>query len=191
MEQITPITATFTWTFDEFKARNAALTVRNVPPNRSSAFTTWLTYGCLLVAMIWMVTKHVSNWGSPLFDPTRINWSSIGLFILPPTIMVIVIWVVLKQNPKRAFSYSPDRDKSVMVTFTSDDILMKVPGLYETRWTWPALIEVRRTPNGFCFFVAPKGGFWVPFHAFQSNNDIEAVADMSRRLTPKFNVTIA
>jgi len=189
MEQNIHITATFVWTFDDVKDTQRALAASPVVLSSKSSISSWLVYGLLALAIVWTIAKLFDEQKIPSFAAIRNNLPLIGMYLLP----VIVLWATFtfaqKRNLKQGFSQSPDKNKRVIVTFTPDEIVMKIDGSYETRWKWAVLIEVRRTPKGFCFFQAPKFGFWIPVRAFQTSIDIETVSELARRLTPKFSVT--
>jgi hypothetical protein len=190
MEQNTHITATFIWTFDDMKARHEALTARPVVPSHKLSIFSWLTYGTLGLAIITWIIMGVDQEKFPSFTTIQNNLPLIGMYLF----LIITLWATFtffqKRNLKQGFLQSPDSNKRVVVTITSDEIIMKADGSSETRWSWTVLSEVRKTPKGFCFFQSPKTGFWIPIRAFQSTNDIEAVAELAKSLTPKFSITV-
>jgi hypothetical protein len=191
MDQHTPITATFIWTFEDAKARQKALAAEPIPSTGKSALAAWLTYGILAAAVVLLLFPDPDARISQFLSAFRDNLTLFAI-LTPP---ILIIWAMLTflpmRNLKRSFLQSPDSNRRVEVMFTPDIILMKVPDVYEMKWEWAAIHEVRRTPKGLCFFQAPKTGFWIPLHAFQSAADVQAVSEMARRLTPRFVVTIA
>ena len=182
------ITATFIWTLDDLIARKKALITRPGASGKSSIFS-WLIYGLLALAIVWAVTKLLNKQIIPSFTTIQGYLPLIGMYLF----LSIVLWAtydfIQKRKLKQSFLQSPDSNKSVLVTITSDEIVMKADGSSENRWNWKALSEVRKTPKGFCFFQAPKTVFWIPIRAFQSTNDIEVVSELARSLTPKFSIT--
>ncbi len=139
--------------------------------------------------IFFFLIQFISTLASLPFEKIQNNLA----YVLPFPLLFVVFWVSLtvskSQNLKRSFLESPDHDKRISVTFASDEIVMTSAGIYEMKWAWAALLEVRRTPKGFCFLQAPRSGFWVPLHAFQSQNDIEAVSEMAGRSASKFVAT--
>ena len=182
------ITGTFIWTLDDLIARKKALLTKPALSGKLSIFS-WLVYGLLAVAIVWIVTKVLNKQIIPSFTTIQGYLPLIGLYLL----LSIILWVtydfIQKRKLKQSFLQSPDSNKSVLVTITSDEIVMKADGSSETKWSWKALNEVRKTPKGFCFFQAPRTVFWIPMRAFQSANDIETVSELAKKLTPKFSVT--
>ena len=183
------ITGTFIWTLDDLIARKKALLTKPVASSGKSSIFPWLFYGLLAAAIVWIVTKVLNKQIIPSFTTIQGYLPLIGMYLL----LSIVLWAtydfIQKRKLKQSFLQSPDSNKSVFVTITSDEIVMKADGSSETKWSWKALNEVRKTPKGFCFFQAPRTVFWIPMRAFQSENDIEAVSELAKKLTPKFSVT--
>ena len=183
------ITATFIWTLDDLIARKKALVTKPTASSGKLSIFSWLVYGLLAVAIVWIVTKLLNKQIIPSFTTIQGYLPLIGMYLL----LSIVLWAtydfIQKRKLKQSFLQSPDNNKSVLVTITSDEIVMKADGSSEARWSWKALNEVRKTPKGFCFFQAPRTVFWIPIRAFQSAKDIEAVSGLAKRLTPKFSIT--
>jgi hypothetical protein len=183
------ITGTFIWTLDDLIARKKALVTKPVASSGKLSIFSWLVYGLLAVAIVWIVTKLLNKQIIPSFTTIQGYLPLIGMYLF----LSIVLWAtydfIQKRKLKQSFLKSADSNKSVLVTITSDEIVMKADGSSETRWSWKVLNEVRKTPKGFCFFQAPRTVFWIPMRAFQSANDIEAVSELAKRLTPKFSIT--
>jgi hypothetical protein len=133
-----------------------------------------------------VIIQIISYVISLLIDTIKNNLSNV--ISLP--VLFVALWAVItvsrNQNLKQAFRASPDNNKTMLVTIMPDGIEMKTAGNYEMKWKRASLLEVCRTPKGFCFFQAPQTGFWIPLHAFQSQNDIEIVSEMAGRLAAKF-----
>ena len=183
------ITASFVWTFDDFKARQEALILNSVKLSNKTFRSSFLIYGLLILAIVWIIFN--------LPKPTRASYnfyqSNSSLIIIMWVLLFIVLWTAFsfaqKNNLKKSFLSSPDNNKNIHVTITTNEIIMKADGVYETRFNWSSISEVQKGPKGFFFFQNPQAGFWIPVRAFQSNNDIETVINMSKSLTPKFSVT--
>jgi hypothetical protein len=187
MDDNNHITASFVWTFDDFKARQEALISNSVKLSNKPSRSSLLVYGVLILAIVWMLFNLPKP--GPSYTPVPLSLSSIVMY-LP---LFIVLWAAFsfaqKNNLKKSFLSIPDSNKNINITITSDEIIMKADGLYETRYNWSSISEVQKTSKGFCFFQNPQVGFWIPVRAFQSNNDIETVITMAKGLTPKFSVT--
>ncbi len=209
----TSITATFIWTFDEVKARQAALAGRRVSLTKGPITEVEVVAALFIVVAIVLI-RNILKEPDITFSATQ-NLPLIALYILPILfVLAAIVMLVQKNNLKRGFLLSPDHNKPIVVTFTPDEIIMKVENVYENRWKWTALTGVRRMSEGFCFFVASKIsgngqievkngnfagwhhlflnhyeiGFWIPMHAFQSARDADVVSEMARHLTPKYTV---
>jgi hypothetical protein len=189
MKQNIHITATFIWTLEDLIARKKALMARPGASSGKSSIFSWLTYGLLALAIVWIIAKLLNKQIIPSFTTIQSYLPLIGMYLF----LSIALWgtftFIQKRNLKQSFLQSPDSNKLVLVTITRDEIVMKADGSSETRWNWKVLSEVRKTPKGFCFFQAPRTVFWIPTRAFQSAKDIEAVSELARSLTPKFSIT--
>lgn len=135
-----------------------------------------------------MILDNSKKYRFPSIGSIEDNLPLIGASML----LVIVFWAIFsyaqKQNLKQAFFKSPDYNKPIHVTLTTDEFVI-ASETSETRHKWTSFIEVRRTSKGFCFLQAPQVGVWVPIHAFKSTADVKSVSEMARRLTPKFTAT--
>lgn len=188
MKQNIHITATFIWTLDDLIARKKALGTSPVASRKLSIFS-WLTYGLLVLAIAWIIAKLLNKQIIPSFTTLQNYLPLIGMYLFLSIALWATFTFIQKRNLKQGFLQSPDSNKRILVTITPDEIVMKADGSSETRWNWKVLSEVRKTPKGFCFFQAPRTVFWIPIRAFQSTNDIEAVSELARSLTPKFSIT--
>ena len=188
MKQNIHITGNFIWTLDDLIARKKALVTKPSASSGRSSIFSWLVYGLLALAIVWIVTKLLNKQIIPSLMNIQGYLPLIGMYLF----LSIVLWAtydfIQKRKLKQSFLQSPDSNKSVLVTITSDEIVMKADGSSETRWNWKVLSEVRKTPKGFCFFQAPRTVFWIPIRAFQSAKDVEAVSELAKRLTPKFSI---
>jgi hypothetical protein len=189
MKKNTHITATFIWTLDDLIDRKKALLTKPASLSGKLSIFFWLVCGLLALAIVWIATKLLNKQIIPSFTTIQGYLPLIALYLF----LSIALWAtydfIQRRKLKQSFLQSPDGNKSVLVTITSDDIVMKADGSSETRWSWKVLNEVRKTPKGFCFFQAPRTVFWIPMRAFQSASDIEAVSELAKRLTPKFSIT--
>ena len=184
----TSVTATFIWTFEEAKTRQTALAGRGVLLTQGP-ITEVRVVSVLLIVVAIALIRNILMTPDVTFSTTH-NPLSIALYVPPILLLMAVVFMLVKNNNlKRGFLRSPDSNKPVVVTFTSDEIIMKVDNVYETRCTWAVLTEVRRTPRGFCFFQTSTAGFWIPLHAFQSAKDADVISEMAGRLTPKYTVS--
>jgi len=189
MKQNIHITATFIWTFDDLIARKKALVTRPGASSGKLSIFPWLTYGLLVLAIVWIVTKLLDKQIIPSFTTIQSYLPLFGMYLFLSIALWATFTFIQKRNLKQEFLKSPDSNKRVLVTITPDEIVMKADGSSEARWNWKVLSEVRKTPKGFCFFQAPRTVFWIPIRAFQSANDIETVTELAKSLTPKFSVT--
>jgi hypothetical protein len=189
MKQNIHITATFIWTLEDLIARKKALVTRPEASSGKSSIFSWLTYGLLALAIVWIIAKLLNKQIIPSFTTIQSYLPLIGMYLFLSFALWVTFTFIQKRNLKQSFLQSPDSNKRVLVTITADEIVMKADSLSETRWNWKALSEVRKTPKGFCFFQAPRTVFWIPIRAFQSTKDIEAVSELARSLTPKFSIT--
>ena len=177
MEKNTHINASFTWTLDDLKTRQQALNSNRSTSYSSSSSFFWLVCSVLILAL-------ATN-GEVLYYH-RSKLPLIGVWLL---FVFIVSLITLSITQKRSLIENPDKNKHVDITITSDGIIIKTDSSPEIRWSWTLICEVQKTNNGFCFFQTPHTGFWIPIRAFQSTNDIEAVSELARSLTPKFSST--
>jgi hypothetical protein len=188
MIQTTPVTAEFIWTFDELKSMMKAAAALPGTSKGKFPVAAFLTYGILVLAIAVPIIKNLEGRNIPSVSVLLNNQYPIGLFIL----LVAVFWgtfsLIQRQNLKQAFLKDLDANKRVSVTFKPDELVIAGEAA-ETRLKWESLVEARRTSKGFCFFRAPQMGFWVPFHAFKSTADIEAVSELASRLAPKYTIT--
>jgi hypothetical protein len=189
MKQNIHITATFIWTLDDLIARKKALVTRPVASSGKLSIFSWLTYGLLILAIAWTIAKLLNKQIIPSFTTIQKYLPLIGMYLFLSIALWATFTFIQKRNLKQVFLQSPDSNKRVVVTITPDVIVMKADGSSETSWNWKVLSAVRKTPKGFCFFQAPRTVFWIPLRAFQSTNDIEAVSELARSLTPKFSIT--
>jgi len=189
MKQNIHITATFIWTFDDLIARKKALAAKPVALSGKLSIFSWLTYGLLALAIVWIIAKLLNKQIIPSFTTLQSYLPLIGMYLFLSLALWATFTFVQKRNLKQDFLKSPDSNKRVLVTITTDEIVMKADGSPETRWNWKVLSAVRKTPKGFVFFQAPRTVFWIPIRAFQSTDDVEAVSELAGRLTPKFSVT--
>ncbi|HEU0296113.1 MAG TPA: YcxB family protein [Anaerolineales bacterium] len=187
MTQTTNITAEFIWTFDEMQAMQEALAVMAVTPKASRSGFSWITYVLLPIAIVIMIMDNSTKYKLPSIATIKDNLPVIGMSVL----LVLVLWTVFsyaqKHNLKQAFFQSPDYNKRIYVTFGPDEVVIASEAS-ETKLKWIRFIEVRRTSKGFCFLQSPQAGLWIPIHAFKSTADVESLAELARRLTPKFTI---
>jgi hypothetical protein len=188
MTQTTNITAEFLWTIDEMKAMQEALAIMPVTSKGKLSGFSWITYVLLPIAIIIMIMDNSTKYRFPSIATIRDSLPLIGMFLL----LIFVFWSIFsyaqKHNLKQAFFKSPDYNKRIRIILTSDEFVLTSEAL-ETRLKWTRFTEVRRTSKGFCFLQSPQEGFWIPIHAFKSTSDVESLAEMARRLTPKFTIT--
>jgi hypothetical protein len=190
MKKNVHITATFVWSFDDFVARRKALVTNPVASSgKKTSIFPRLVYGLLILAIAWVIVKLLNNQITLLFPTIQNYLPLIGIYLLLSIALWAIFTFIQRRNLKQSFLKSPDSNKSVLVTITRDEIVMKADGSSENRWNWKALNEVRKTPKGFVFFQAPRTVFWIPNRAFQSVDDIETVSELAKRLTPKFSIT--
>jgi hypothetical protein len=189
MKKNTHITATFVWTLDDLIARKRALVKSPGKSSSKLSIFFFLIYGLLILAIAWIITKLLNKQIVISFATIQGYLPLIGMYLFLSVALWATFTFVQKRNLKQVFLKSPDSNKRVLVTITPDEIVMKADGSPETRWNWKALNEVRKTPKGFVFFQAPRTIFWIPMRAFQSTDDIEAVSELAKRLTPKFSIT--
>ncbi|CAG0985243.1 hypothetical protein ANAEL_01983 [Anaerolineales bacterium] len=185
MEKSTQINASFTWTLDDLKTRQQVLNSNlGTSPNNFSSFSFFsrLVYGVLIIAIAATVVKD----GQTIYSTIQSKLPLIGVYLL---LLFIVLLTTLSIVQKRNLVENPDKNKHVDITITSNEIVIKTDSSPEIRWSWTLICEVQKTINGFYFFQAPHAGFWIPIRAFQSANDIEAVSELARSLTPKFSIT--
>jgi len=186
MEQPEIIKASFIWTFIEAKARLEALSTFSVKKKDEKRIPSWFSNGVSVIIVLVVMIIFLNNQRVTSFAQIQQSLPVIVAIALP----IIIFWLTFtysrKQNFKRTFLQSPDNGKQVIVIFTNEEIEMMVQNVYEMRWKWASLIEVRRTPKGFCFLQAPQTGFWIPMHAFNSQIDVDHLSEMAMRLTPKF-----
>src|SRR5688572_7119534 len=135
MDQNNHITASFIWTFDDFKARQEALVSNSVKQSNKPSRSSLLVYGLLILAIVWILVNFPKP-TPPSHTTAQNNMPSIVMY-LP---LIIVLWIVFsfaqKRNLKQSFLNSPDNNKNILITITSDEIIVKADGLYETRWNW-------------------------------------------------------
>lgn len=177
MHQETNITGSFIWTFEDVKTRQEVLAGRPVTTGGKV-----VAYAIMSVVIV--IFFVVTGIRLPLTDP----------YLVSIVLGVIVIFYLIFSysqgaNLKKGFLQSPDSNKRIEVIFTQDEIIMKAEGIYENKWKWNTIREVRQNPKGFCFFVAEQVGFWIPIRAFQSKADIDSAIELARQLTPKFKVS--
>jgi hypothetical protein len=189
MKQNIRITGTFIWTLDDLIARKKALVTKPTASSGKSFIFSWLAYGLLALAIIWVVFKLLNKQIIPSLTTIQGYLPLIGMYLFLSVALWVTYTFIQKQKLKQSFLQSPDSNKNILVTITYDEIVMKADGSSETRWNWKALSEVRKTPKGFCFFQAPRTVFWIPIRAFQSAKDIETISELAKRLTPKFSIT--
>jgi ABC-type multidrug transport system fused ATPase/permease subunit len=135
------ITGTFIWTLDDLIARKKALVTKPVASSGKLSIFSWLVYGLLAVAIVWIVTKLLNKQIIPSFTTIQGYLPLIGMYLF----LSIVLWAtydfIQKRKLKQSFLKSADSNKSVLVTITSDEIVMKADGSSETRWSWKVLNE--------------------------------------------------
>jgi hypothetical protein len=189
MNQTTPITGSFLWTYEEVKAAHKAL-AEIKPLTKKPFIPDWLLNTILLTIALGFLFWYLGykNQENPL--SFKIDPLTLGVILLPGIVFWIIFKIFPRYNLKQAFLKSPDRDKHVAIRISADAISMSVGDLREIKWNWSGITEVRRSPKGFCFFQDKHAGFWIPLHAFKSPGDIETISQMARDLTPKFTVTI-
>ena len=176
MSQEANITGSFIWTFDDVKSRQDALAPIGSQQRRFLFF--------FLIMVVGVITM--------IKDIRKVFFSSDPLIVAAPLIAMLGIYLAVMYNRnanlKTGFLQSPDSNKRIEVTFTRDEIVMKAEGIYEHKWKWSVIKEVQQNPKGFCFFLAEQAGFWIPIRAFQSQEDVNSIAQLARRFTPKFKV---
>lgn len=171
MFEQSPLTGSFIWTLEDVKTRQDILMGTR---QRRFLFLSLV----LVIAVVAMYWKSVNG----------VVFRSAGdlfLFVLP-MLVILITYFFLRSNQninlKKAFLQSPDCNKRIDVIFTREDITMKAEGIYENKWKWDTILLVQRNPQGFCFFLAERTGFWVPLRAFASQADAEAITDLARQL---------
>ena len=146
------ITATFIWTFDDLIARKKALVTSPVASSGKLSIFSWLTYGLLVLAIVWIIAKLLNKQIIPSFTTIQSYLPLIGMYLFLSIALWATFTFIQKRNLKQGFLKSPDSNKRVLVTITPDEIVMKADGSSENRWNWKVLNEVRKTPKGFVFF---------------------------------------
>jgi hypothetical protein len=186
MAENTSITASFVVTLDEIKtAHFAAISIQQIKAksSRSAKIQSIIAYGILAACIIFMVFRGNFSFKMPT------TLSEFIIFI-PPILFMAVLWATLKYNQKNSFNnffdQLPAGNKHVEFTFSQNEIIQKMEGLFESKNQWGSYIKVARTQKGFLFFTSLQSYVWIPSHAFQSKEDADALADIARKLVPIF-----
>jgi uncharacterized integral membrane protein len=190
MEQHAIINATFIWTFTDAKDRQKALLTSSTISKNRKMMPSWLSNGISILILLIVLLVVLNHQNISSLSQIRKSLPLIIAIALPIIVFCITFIYLQKQNFTRSFLQSPDSGKEVIDTITDDEIELKVANVYEMKWKWTSLIEVKRTPKGFCFLQAPQTGFWIPLHAFKSQIDINHVSEMASRLIPSYFATI-
>jgi heme/copper-type cytochrome/quinol oxidase subunit 2 len=189
MELNSPITGTFIWTYDEVNARQEALTSKPSSSKYESVISNIISVVIIAAVLLYLAIRISANQKTLYMNTIQNSLPEIIVFAIPVIVIFVAFYIFKKQNLKQSFLKSPDCNKRLFVEITSAEISIKLPDVYEMVWKWTSLIEIRRTPKGFCFFQAPHSGFWIPLHAFESQNDIEIISEMAKHLSPKYIIT--
>ncbi len=169
MSEQAPITGSFIWTLEDARERQTILLKTQKQNYIPIVFVLTLV---TIISMIYYRTSIHS-----FFD--------LLLYALPLfTILFIPFFVRYNQksNLKRAFSQSLDSNKRIDVILTHKEITMKTEGIYEDKWKWNTIKEVRRNSQGFCFLLTEQAGFWVPIRAFQSEAEAHSIVELVKHL---------
>lgn len=182
MTQEITVTGSFIWTLDDVKIRQAVLDGKPVTiQGKIFVYTIGFVFLVGLLTQISMSGKI--NLRSLITDPYLVT-VTLGGFV----ILYLLFSFTQNANLKKGFLQSPDSNKRIDVVFTQDEIIMKAEGIYENKWKWNMIKEVQQNPKGFCFYFAERSGFWIPIRAFQPQEDVNTIAELAKRLTPKFKV---
>ncbi len=86
-----------------------------------------------------------------------------------------------KKRIKRHFEARPDKNKTIQYTFNEDHVNIKIEEVDESSKTWAMFVKVVQTPKGFLLYSNDVSVNWLPYHAFKTNKDIDAVAQLAQK----------
>jgi len=113
--------------------------------------------------------------------------SSIGAAAM---LFVALYWLCLRGSLtrwflRRKFRRRPDQGHEVIWIFTEDDLRSESDDVVCTL-KWKAFIKWSETPEGFLMYQLEDLFNWLPFDAFDSKDDIDALRDFVRDKVPTF-----
>jgi hypothetical protein len=80
---------------------------------------------------------------------------------------------------RKEFVASPNRNSLVEWRFDPDQLVVTT-GASSEKFEWRMVLRVVRTPDGLLIYINDQTFYWLPFHAFASEADKEAFAQLAR-----------
>jgi hypothetical protein len=115
---------------------------------------------------------------------------TLGLDEIP--IVSIILGLILSLLPllmrfqaKKQFRKNPSAN--AVISWKISEVMLEIttPGS-QTSFRWKMLVGMRQVSDGFLLFPQTRIAYWIPKHAFQSEEDQASFADMARNSGVKF-----
>ena len=152
------ITASYTWTVDEYIASHE----NNARACFRRPYQAGLIFLALMAIFAGWVYYSTEGWGIPA--------------VLLPLGGVYVLFLRRLDKRialRRQFKRRPDRNTTVVWTMRDDDFQLKTSNT-DCRSDWSQITRVRKARNGLLLHSGTLTFCWLPFHAFSTDEQREA-----------------
>jgi phosphotransferase system glucose/maltose/N-acetylglucosamine-specific IIC component len=100
-------------------------------------------------------------------------------------LILTLLPLITRFQTKKQFKLNPSANAIISWEISKDMLENKTPGS-QTSFKWAMLVRIRQVRDGFLLFPQTRIAYWIPKHAFQSEDDVTAFADMARNSVVKF-----
>jgi hypothetical protein len=165
------ITARYRWTADELVRAQRWHLRRRTPRYRG------------VVIWVLMVGFSFADIRAFAVGDIGTGYEMIGI---PVFLLIYVVLIAL--NPwlsRRQYRKRPDVDCEVEYIVSPDGFRTRTD-LGTNEHTWALLTEVVKTPEGYLYYWLPQVFYWLPRHAFASDDDFAAFGALAQAYARKF-----
>ena len=156
------ITASFKWTSDEFSEAQRSHAASQLRP--------WLRYAFLSIVVLVSAGTVLLTLTKPLTADSIIQLVIVG----GSCALLLASGLFKGRNFKGHWKRGQLKERDVMYRFTPDALLLE-DELSSASIRWQAFVKVLEAERGFLFYSQAAMFHWVPFHAFEDQQDIERV----------------
>jgi ABC-type nickel/cobalt efflux system permease component RcnA len=176
MPEEVPITASFVLTLDEIKKVQALFTPKLARMQVVVSIVFILGISPIVIGIL----SHRIR-----VDPAEWTLPKVAVFLVFFGALYAFFRYQRGEALKKAFTQNPAHDKHLEYRFSPGGVSSTMEGV-KTQWQWNAFMKVRRTRDGYLFLETEQVGFWIPNHAFRSQQDADALAELARKSVPRF-----
>jgi hypothetical protein len=152
-----PILCQYRWTLDEFLTANKQLYRHSRPAH-------------VMSGIVWTIALLLIFFG--IVRSINLGFDRVSFSLLVGGITLLISRLFFRRIRVRMFETMPDRGSDVIIQISPDQLIVETAAA-RTETAWSRIASCKRTDKGFLLHLQPGAFYWLPFHGFLKEADIE------------------